>query len=165
MFEGVWEQRPPVYIPSLHEDWARMRHPDRKRFTVVVRKWEVTPGQVVFGLRMREGYPGELRRGPLGPDNGDCRLYPVHTSRYIMALEEQFEPAQGGFRKCVRQIWKINLDLQVLSIPEAKLDPKRGGLVHSRLPRGSMGHARLGARPCHGVAPGPTDAGGGSRGG
>ncbi len=73
--DGMLCLGPIVCKPDTLESWAGLSYPDGKLFTVVISKWELTPGQVVFGALMREGRPGPNHSGRLGPEEGGCRFY------------------------------------------------------------------------------------------
>ena len=56
---GVYNQSGPEYVGRHHSGF------DGRRFVAAVRRWELTPGEVVFGVWMREMQLTELGNGPI----------------------------------------------------------------------------------------------------
>ena len=76
---------------------------------------EMTPGQVVFGVWIREGHCTEPLQGLLMAGGGDGGYYQVHPSRY-MFKEEYSMPAARGQPREEHLVWRIYLDAPVLCI-------------------------------------------------
>ena len=105
----VYKQSGPEYVGRHHSGF------DGMRFVVAVRRWELTPGQVVFGVWMREMQTTELGNGPLSSQlEATGRFYPVHPSRYTISAVE-YNSLHGGVWS-VGLLWRILLDMQRLEI-------------------------------------------------
>ena len=86
----VHNQSGPEYFGRHHSGF------DGMRFVVAVRRWKLTPGQVVFGVWMREMQLTELGNGPIAnQQEATGRFYPAHPSRYTMSAVE-YNSLQGG---------------------------------------------------------------------
>ena len=86
---------------------------------MVVHRWELTPGQVVFGVWQRELQTTELPNGPLASQlAGTGRFYSVHPSRYTMQMEEHSESFPDA-KDYVILSWQVHLDMRRLSIHAA----------------------------------------------